>query len=382
MYVCLSLKTLASVSRPQILRARALPLTFRNSSWSAQRVSRCTPSLRTYATEPASEAAAETENPEDTPAESATNAASQATESLKGTAEVTEHFASEAASEAVEAAEKTADTVQDTVTETVDTVQDAATETAQKVEDTVRETAPSADDVRDTATETANKVEDTVLDTAASAASQAAPAPSTQSTPIRPEGNTTRPNASKNLYVGNLYFEVTQNTLRQEFTKFGEVTNAKIVYDGRGLSKGFGYIEFATTEQATAAIRALDQQVFEGRRMAVQYALASPPKLPKANDEGFRHPPSRTLYIGNMSYEMSDTDLSNLFRGIKNVTDVRVAIDRRTGQPRGYAHADFLDVESATSAAEYLKTQQFYGRTLRVDYTHSKTTQTPPPSSL
>lgn len=74
------------------------------------------------------------------------------------------------------------------------------------------------------------------------------------------------------------------------------------------------------------------------------------------------------MFIGNLSYEMSDKDLNDLFREIKNVLDVRVAIDRRTGQPRGFAHADFQDVKSAEAAAEFLKTKEYYGRKLRVDF--------------
>lgn len=138
----------------------------------------------------------------------------------------------------------------------------------------------------------------------------------------------------------------------------------------------FGYVEFANEADAVRAKTTLDQQVFEGRRMTVQYAISKRPRdIPPMNEAGYRHPPSRTLYIGNLSYEMTDKDLNELFRQVKNVLDVRVAIDRKTGQPRGYAHADFLDVDSATKAAEHLKSQTFYGRTLRVDYTHSKTTQ-------
>lgn len=65
---------------------------------------------------------------------------------------------------------------------------------------------------------------------------------------------------------------------------------------------------------------------------------------------------------------MTDKDLNDLFREVKNVLDVRVAIDRRTGNPRGFAHADFADVASAEAAGEYLRTKTFYGRNLRVDY--------------
>ena len=68
---------------------------------------------------------------------------------------------------------------------------------------------------------------------------------------------------------------------------------------------------------------------------------------------------------------MSDRDLNALFKSIKNVIDVRVAIDRRTGQPRGFAHADFMDVESAIRAREELNGKEVVGRRLRADYSTS-----------
>jgi nucleolin len=64
-----------------------------------------------------------------------------------------------------------------------------------------------------------------------------------------------------------------------------------------------------------------------------------------------------------------------LFRTIKNVLDVRVAIDRRSGQPRGFAHADFIDVESAVKAKEILEEKSVYGRQLRVDYSGQSATR-------
>ena len=94
------------------------------------------------------------------------------------------------------------------------------------------------------------------------------------------------------------------------------------------------------------------------------------------------NPPSKTLFIGNMSFEMTDRDLTNLFRGIKNVIDVRVAIDRRTGQPRGFAHADFLDVKSAMDAFKLLAEKETYGRKLKIDYSYGSSAaprNQPPP---
>lgn len=81
-----------------------------------------------------------------------------------------------------------------------------------------------------------------------------------------------------------------------------------------------------------------------------------------------KNEPSKTLFIGNLAFEMSDADLNKLFRDIDNVIDVRVAIDRRTGQPRGFAHADFIDVDSAVKALSFLQGKDVHGRSLRVDY--------------
>ena len=57
-----------------------------------------------------------------------------------------------------------------------------------------------------------------------------------------------------------------------------------------------------------------------------------------------------------------------MFRELDNVTDVRVAVDRNTGWPRGFAHADFTDVESAVRAMEKLNSTTLAGRRLRTDY--------------
>ncbi|KAK4545611.1 hypothetical protein LTR36_002563 [Oleoguttula mirabilis] len=196
-----------------------------------------------------------------------------------------------------------------------------------------------------------------------------------------PRNNDIQP--SRILYIGNLFFEVTAPQLEAEFARHGEIANSRVVTDSRGLSKGFAYVEFATQEAADKAVAALDQKVFQGRRMAVQYHVRREPRT-GGGERGVggsaygggsaardRNAPSKTLFIGNMSYQMSDRDLNDLFREIRNVLDVRVAIDRRSGQPRGFAHADFIDVASAEKAKEHLEKKEVYGRQLRVDFSAS-----------
>lgn len=128
------------------------------------------------------------------------------------------------------------------------------------------------------------------------------------------------------------------------------------------LSSRFGYVKFDSVEAAKAAVEAMHLRVFEGRPLTVSFARTT------LDYRAPRNPPSRTLYIGNISFDLSDRDLNSLFKDISNVIDVRVSVDRRTGQPRGFAHAEFTDVESAEAAFEILSRKSPNGRMLRVDY--------------
>lgn len=125
---------------------------------------------------------------------------------------------------------------------------------------------------------------------------------------------------SRILYVGNLFFEVTASQLEAEFARHGEIANSRVVTDSRGLSKGFAYIEFSTQDAADKARQALNQKVFQGRRLAVQYHVRREPRGGmrggesglgrNAGSERTPNAPSKTLFIGNMSYQMSDRDLN------------------------------------------------------------------------
>ncbi|PWW79399.1 RNA-binding domain-containing protein, partial [Tuber magnatum] len=166
---------------------------------------------------------------------------------------------------------------------------------------------------------------------------------------------------TKVIYIGNLQFDVKEDDLLEEFKAFGPVMSTRIIIDARGLSKGFGYVEFETVEQATTAIEASHNAVLRGRRMNVQY-VHRPTGITGPNE------PSKTLFIGNLSFDMCDADFDKLFTDVPGCVDVRIAMDRATGQPRGFAHADFVDIDSAIKAKDKLAGVEVFGRRLRIDY--------------
>jgi RNA recognition motif-containing protein len=77
----------------------------------------------------------------------------------------------------------------------------------------------------------------------------------------------------KKLYVGNLSYSVTDSELEQLFAPHGTVESAQVIMDrDTGRSKGFGFVEMQTDQQAQAAIQALNNQEHGGRNLIVNEA--------------------------------------------------------------------------------------------------------------
>lgn len=85
------------------------------------------------------------------------------------------------------------------------------------------------------------------------------------------------------LYVGNLSYNVGDSELQELFSTFGTVSSAKVITDrDTGRSKGFGFIEMGTNDEANAAIAALNGKEIDGRALTVNEAK------PKTDNGGGR----------------------------------------------------------------------------------------------
>ena len=83
----------------------------------------------------------------------------------------------------------------------------------------------------------------------------------------------------KKIYVGNLPFSATNESLSEMFASFGKVDSSKIVTDrDTGRSKGFGFVEMATDDQAAAAIEKLHGSDMGGRNLVVNEARPMEPR--------------------------------------------------------------------------------------------------------
>ncbi|MGA2611943.1 MAG: RNA-binding protein [Spirochaetia bacterium] len=91
---------------------------------------------------------------------------------------------------------------------------------------------------------------------------------------------------NKKLYVGGLSYSVTDDQLQQLFAQHGTVESAKVITDKyTDRSRGFGFVEMGTVEEAEKAIQALNGSQHEGRKLTVNI---SKPREERSGGGGYR----------------------------------------------------------------------------------------------
>ena len=91
----------------------------------------------------------------------------------------------------------------------------------------------------------------------------------------------------KRLYIGNLPFTSTEESIKEVFSAVGEVESVKIIKDlDTDRSKGFGFVDMTTDEEAEKAIEELNGKEFDGRTIVVSYARERESRPPRRGGPG------------------------------------------------------------------------------------------------
>ncbi|NBT57604.1 RNA-binding protein [bacterium] len=96
------------------------------------------------------------------------------------------------------------------------------------------------------------------------------------------------------LYIGNLAFSSTEDSIKNLFSQHGSVVSCQLITDREtGRSKGFGFVEMASTEEAQNVISTLDGREVDGRQIKVNEARPKENRETRSNN-GFRNSFSRS----------------------------------------------------------------------------------------
>jgi len=180
------------------------------------------------------------------------------------------------------------------------------------------------------------------------------------------------------LFVNNLSYKTTDESLKKYFSKYGEVESTKIVYDKEtGRPKGVGFCKFCDSSSAAKALADNDKLFLDGRPIAVSYSndKKGSAKVRKSQFQGNKNYTGEkfSIFIGNLSFKTNEDGIKNLFEDCGNIIDIRIA-KKPDGNPRGFAHVDFDSKEGMENALE--KTgYRLDGRELRIDKTTNQPSQ-------
>ncbi|KAJ2263641.1 nuclear localization sequence binding protein [Coemansia sp. RSA 376] len=179
---------------------------------------------------------------------------------------------------------------------------------------------------------------------------------------------------SFSVFVGNLPWSATNESMEEAFSSYGKVLSARIALDGStGRSRGFGYVDFADAESRDKAINGGSFDM-DGRDVRVDKAEKSSSSKPARGDANApsNSTPSATLFIGNMSFNTTEDSLREAFAECGTVVSARIPTDRDTGRMKGFGYIEFDSVEAATEALKYNNTD-LDGRNIRLDYSTPRT---------
>ncbi|KAK1434174.1 hypothetical protein QVD17_11093 [Tagetes erecta] len=169
-----------------------------------------------------------------------------------------------------------------------------------------------------------------------------------------------------NVYVKHLDKDFTDSSLKEVFSKYGKITSAIIMKDAEGKSRGFGFVNFESHENAVNAIEALNAAEIGTKKWFVGKAMM------KAEREAFlrrshkkQEPKISNLFVRNLSTFVTENDLKQMFGAFGNVTFVKV-IRFKNGVSKGIAYICFSKPEEAKKAMAFLNGHFYNGKYMYV----------------
>ena len=165
------------------------------------------------------------------------------------------------------------------------------------------------------------------------------------------------------LFVKNLSYNSNEKSLKSFFSKYGTVTNVKLLKRDDGKLKGIG---FSSRKEAQKAIDDADNLECDGRKINVSFSNEKPSSRDDGNfkqrsndrgndrggnDRGGNRDSGNTVFMGNLSFKTTEESIKKFFRDSGKVADIRIA-KTPEGKMKGFCHVEFEDNEGATKACQ------------------------------
>lgn len=184
------------------------------------------------------------------------------------------------------------------------------------------------------------------------------------------EGGFVEPPEEAKIFVGNLPYDVDSQRLAMLFEKAGIVEISEVIYNREtDRSRGFGFVTMSTVEEADKAVEMFNRYDVDGRLLTVNKAS---PRGTRPERTSRMFEPSFRIYVGNLSWDVDNGRLEQVFSEHGKVLEARVVYDRETGRSRGFGFVTLSSESEVEDAIAALDGQSLDGRAIRVSVADEK----------
>jgi nucleolin len=172
------------------------------------------------------------------------------------------------------------------------------------------------------------------------------------------------------LFVKNLSWQSTEDSVYEYFAKFGTVTTVKLLTDKMtGKPKGIGFVAFENRADAKKALENIGD--IDGRTPTCSWSndksgIGAPRTGgDRPSNSGGQSGDNHTIFVGNLGFNTNEQSIKKFFSRAGNIVGVRIA-KHEDGKAKGFCHVDFDSSDAVQTAITYAG-QDLDGREVRVD---------------
>mmetsp|Transcript_5718 Transcript_5718/g.10251 ORF Transcript_5718/g.10251 Transcript_5718/m.10251 type:complete len:838 (+) Transcript_5718:74-2587(+) len=178
------------------------------------------------------------------------------------------------------------------------------------------------------------------------------------------------------VFVKNLNFSTTEETLRNKFSEFGSLRSVKIARKKQAdsdalLSMGYGFVEYNSEQDAKEAISRLNGALIDGHAVELKVSHRGRDAEVAGGDASKKRKKGSKIIVRNLAFEATNQDVRALFTAFGPVKAVRVP-RKMDGSHRGYAFIEFFSEQEATAALQSLSAAHLYGRHLVMEFAENE----------
>ncbi|KAM5194586.1 poly(U)-binding-splicing factor PUF60-like isoform 2-T2 [Mantella aurantiaca] len=169
------------------------------------------------------------------------------------------------------------------------------------------------------------------------------------------------------VYVGSIYYELGEETIRQAFAPFGPIKSIDMSWDAVTMKhKGFAFVEYEVPEAAQLALEQMNSVMLSGRNIKVGRASNIGQALPIIEQLAEEARSFNRIYVASIHQDLSDDDIKSVFEAFGKIKSCMLARDPTTGKHKGYGFIEYEKAQSSQDAISSMNLFDLGGQYLRV----------------